>query len=251
MPPLERIAFEKSGIAKATVPRVCQKYAPSMLAEIAKQAIRAGGTLVDRGESWDAASYESRLHYHDNTEKLSLPLPRMAGPHQADNAALAVAMLRHQHAIAISESALVAAMEWTRWPARMQRLAQGPLADLLPKGTEIWLDGGHNADGGRAIAAHFADESRRIHLITGMLANKDPTAIIAPLTDRLASITVLPVPGHEHHGVKAFGQGAVASSDITTALQSLDVDPTAQIILIAGTLYLAGAVLTANGQLLD
>ena len=251
MPPLERIAFEKSGIAKANVPLVCQKYAPSMLAEIAKQAIRAGGTLVDRGESWDAASYESRLHYHDKTEKLSLPLPRMAGPHQADNAALAVAMLRHQHAIAISESALVAAMEWTRWPARMQRLAQGPLADLLPKGTEIWLDGGHNADGGRAIAAHFADESRRIHLITGMLANKDPTAIIAPLTDRLASITVLPVPGHEHHGVKAFGQGAVASSDITTALQSLDVDPTAQIILIAGTLYLAGAVLTANGQLLD
>ena len=251
MPPLERIAFEKSGIAKANVPLVCQKYAPSMLAEIAKQAIRAGGTLVDRGESWDAASYESRLHYHDKTEKLSLPLPRMAGPHQADNAALAVAMLRHQHAIAISESALVAAMEWTRWPARMQRLAQGPLADLLPKGTEIWLDGGHNADGGRAIAAHFADESRRIHLITGMLANKHPTAIIAPLTDRLASITVLPVPGHEHHGVKAFGQGAVASSDITTALQSLDVDPTAQIILIAGTLYLAGAVLTANGQLLD
>ncbi|MBK7163281.1 MAG: bifunctional folylpolyglutamate synthase/dihydrofolate synthase [Sphingomonadales bacterium] len=251
MPPLDRIAFEKSGIAKANVPLVCQKYAPSMLAEIAKQAIRAGGTLVDRGESWDAASYESRLHYHDKTEKLSLPLPRMAGPHQADNAALAVAMLRHQHAIAISESALVAAMEWTRWPARMQRLAQGPLADLLPKGTEIWLDGGHNADGGRAIAAHFADESRRIHLITGMLANKDPTAIIAPLTDRLASITVLPVPGHEHHGVKAFGQGAVASSDITTALQSLDVDPTAQIILIAGTLYLAGAVLTANGQLLD
>ncbi len=251
MPPLDRIAFEKSGIAKAGVPLVCQKYTPSMLAEIAKQAIRAGGTLVDRGESWDAASYESRLHYRDKTEKLSLPLPRMAGPHQADNAALAVAMLRHQHAIAIPESALAAAMEWTRWPARMQRLSPGPLTDLLPKGTEIWLDGGHNADGGRAIAAHFANEPRHIHLITGMLANKDPTAIIAPLTDRLASITVLPVPGHEHHGVKAFGQGAVASPDITTALQSLDVDPTAQIILIAGTLYLAGAVLTANGQLLD
>lgn len=251
MPPLDRIAFEKSGIAKAGVPLVCQKYAPSMLAEIVKQAMRAGATLVDRGESWDAASYEGRLHYRDKAGKLSLPLPRMAGPHQADNAALAVAMLRHQHAIAISESALAAAMEWTRWPARMQKLAHGPLTGLLPKDTQIWLDGGHNADGGLAIAAHFASEPRRIHLITGMLANKDPTAIIAPLKDRLASITVLPVPGHEHHGVEAFGQDAVASPDITTALQSLSVDPTAHIILIAGTLYLAGAVLAANGQLPD
>lgn len=248
MPPLDRIAFEKSGIAKADVPLICQKYAPSMLAEIAKQAMRAGATLVDRGESWDAASYEGRLHYRDKAGKLSLPLPRMAGPHQADNAALAIAMLRHQHAIAIPESALAAAMEWTRWPARMQRLSPGPLTDLLPKGTEIWLDGGHNADGGRAIAAHFANEPRHIHLITGMLANKDPTAIIAPLKDKLASITVLPVPGHEHHGVKAFGQGAVASPDIATALQSLDVDPTVQIILIAGTLYIAGEVLRLNGE---
>ncbi|MBP6379332.1 MAG: bifunctional folylpolyglutamate synthase/dihydrofolate synthase [Sphingorhabdus sp.] len=248
MPPLDRIAFEKSGIAKADVPLICQKYAPSMLAEIAKQAMRASATLVDRGESWDAASYEGRLHYRDKAGKLSLPLPRMAGPHQADNAALAIAMLRHQHAIAIPESALAAAMEWTRWPARMQRLSPGPLTDLLPKGTEIWLDGGHNADGGRAIAAHFANEPRHIHLITGMLANKDPTAIIAPLKDKLASITVLPVPGHEHHGVKAFGQGAVASPDIATALQSLDVDPTVQIILIAGTLYIAGEVLRLNGE---
>lgn len=251
MPPLDRIAFEKSGIAKADVPLMCQKYAASMLAQIAKQAMHAGATLVDRGESWDAASYEGRLHYRDNMGKLSLPLPRMAGPHQADNAALAIAMLRHQYAIAIPESALAAAMEWTRWPARMQRLAQGPLTALLPKGTEVWLDGGHNADGGRAIAAHFADERRRIHFITGMLANKDPTAIIAPLMDRLASITVLPVPGHEHHGVEAFGQGAVASPDITTALQSLNIDPTAQIILIAGTLYIAGEVLRLNGEAPD
>ena len=82
-----------------------------------------------------------------------------------------------------------------------------------------------------------------------MLANKDPTAIIAPLKDRLASITVLPVPGHEHHDIEAFGNGAVASPDIVTALQSITIDPSSQIILIAGTLYLAGAVLTANGEI--
>ena len=39
------------------------------------------------------------------------------------------------------------------WPARLQRLAQGKLVDLAPPGSELWLDGGHNPDGGRAIAA--------------------------------------------------------------------------------------------------
>ena len=249
MPPLDRIAFEKSGIAKMDVPMVCQKYAPSMLTEIAKQAMKAGAKLLDRGETWDAVVYEGALHYRDAKGKLTLPLPRMAGPHQADNATLAVAMLRHQNAITVPESALAAAMEWTRWPARMQRLAKGPLTDLLPEGTEVWLDGGHNVDGGRAIAAHFAGETPHIHLITGMLANKDPKAIIAPLRDRLASITVLPVPGHEHHKVAAFGNGAIAAPDIYAAFASIEIDPASQIILIAGTLYLAGAILKANNQI--
>lgn len=248
MPPLDRIAFEKAGIAKADVPLVCQKYAPSMLREVAQQAMRVGAKLLDRGETWDAVVYDGGLHYRDAHGKLSLPLPRMAGPHQADNAALAIAMLRHHTAISVPESALAAAMEWTRWPARMQRLADGPLTQMLPQNTEIWLDGGHNVDAGLALARHFAEEGRRIHLVTGMLANKDPSAIIAPLHDKLDSITVLPVPGHEHHGTDAFGPTAEGASDIHNALKMLVVNPERDIVLIAGSLYLAGAVLSANKE---
>jgi dihydrofolate synthase/folylpolyglutamate synthase len=223
-----------------------------MLTEVAKQAMRAGAKLLDRGETWDAAPYEGRLHYRDATGKLSLPLPRMAGPHQVDNAALAIAMLRHQNSVSVPEAAMASAMQWARWPARMQLLGDGRLTALAP-GAEVWLDGGHNVDGGRAIAAHLAGEPRRIHLITGMLANKDPSAIIAPLKDKLASVTVLPVLGHEHHGVEAFQiEGApspLAAEDVSQALKMLNVDPEKEIILIAGTLYLAGAVLKANGEM--
>ena len=249
MPPLDRIAFEKSGIAKMGVPLLCQKYAPSMLQAIAKQAMSVGAKLLDRGEAWDAAVYEGRLHYRDAQGKLTLPLPRMSGPHQAENAALAVAMLRHQSAIAVPESALAAAMEWTRWPARMQHLAEGPLTDLLPDGTEVWLDGGHNIDAGMAVAAHFATDDRRIHLVIGMLSNKDPSAIIAPLSEKLKDITVLPIAGHDHHVAADFGPIATAASDITKAIQSLTIDPKREIVLIAGSLYLAGEVLKANKQI--
>ena len=295
MPPLDRIAFEKSGIAKAGVPLVCQKYTSSMLTEIAKQAMSVGAKLLDRGEIWDAVIYDGGLHYRDVKGKLTLPLPRMAGPHQAENAALAVAMLRHQNVISVPESALAAAMEWTRWPARMQRLAKGPLTDMLPAGTEVWLDGGHNIDAGLAVAAHFATDDRRIHLVTGMLSNKDPSAIIAPLSDKLASITVLPVSGHEHHSLDVF-QNVVASplirhpragggpspagsvcpnasetkngtvldsrlrgndevfeinaaEDTASAFSALKVNPAEQLLLIAGSLYLAGEVLKANHQI--
>ncbi len=249
MPPLDRIAFEKSGIAKIGVPLVCQKYAPSMLIEIAKQAVRAGAKLLDRGETWDAVVYDGGLHYRDAKGKLSLPLPRMAGRHQAENAALAIAMLRHQNAVTVPESALAAAMEWTRWPARMQRLGEGPLTALLPDGTEAWLDGGHNLDAGRAIAAHFAADNRRIHLVTGMLSNKDPAAIIAPLSEKIVSIIVVPVAGHEHHSASAFRTNAKAAKDLDGAIQSLDIDPDLEILLIAGSLYLAGEVLKANNQI--
>jgi dihydrofolate synthase / folylpolyglutamate synthase len=246
MPPLDRIAFEKAGIAKEGVPLLCQKYAPSMLQEVAKQAMRAGAKLMDRGESWDAVSYDGRLHYRDANGKLALPLPRMAGPHQADNAALAIAMLRHQTAIRIPDGAFASAMQWAKWPARLQLLGPGPLTARLPKGTEIWLDGGHNADAGAALARHFAPDDR-LHLIIGMLANKDPAAIIGPLGNRIVSICAVPVEGHEHHPPEAFGPDVMGKGYLENAISAITLEPGAK-VLIAGSLYLAGEALAANGE---
>ena len=123
---------------------------------------------------------------------------------------------------------------------------------MLPPNTPLWLDGGHNADAGRALGQYFAGADQRIHLIIGMLANKDPAAIIAPLSasapHHLASITALPVPGHEHHPVTAFGPQAHAASDPVAALSALAIHPGEQ-VLIAGSLYLAGEVLRLNNEL--
>jgi dihydrofolate synthase / folylpolyglutamate synthase len=249
MQPLDRIAYEKAGIAKARVPLFCQKYTMTMLQQVAKQCMRVGAKLHDRGEQWDAAVYQGRLHYRDMGGKISLPLPRMAGPHQADNAALAIAMLRHQSAITVPESALAAAMEWTKWPARLQRLALGPLTARLPAETEFWLDGGHNADAGAALARHFAPDDR-IHLVIGMLANKDPMAIIKPLGDRIISICAVPIAGHDHHEADAFGPDAMGKGDVETAVSAIFLEPDAK-VLIAGSLYLAGEVLKANNQVPD
>lgn len=252
--PMVRIAWEKAGIAKKNTPLLTQKYAADMLHAIADHAADIGAQHFPRGEEWDAAIYEGQLHYRDAAGKLNLPLPKLVGAHQADNAALAIAMLRHQDAVKISDSALKAAMGWAQWPGRMHFLIAGPLTHLLPGDAEVWVDGGHNVSAGLALARHFADYAAgSINLVIGMLSNKDAAAIVAPLHEKLASVTVIPVPDHESHapGDYPVTDAPVSqASDISAALRALTLGP-GKTVLIAGSLYLAGAVLKANEQVPD
>jgi dihydrofolate synthase/folylpolyglutamate synthase len=259
MPPLDRIAFEKAGIAKSGSPLVTQKYTVSMAKTVATQATLHNAQLHARGESWDAAVYDDRLHYRDSTGKLDVSLPRMTGAHQADNAALAIAMLRHQNAIHIPEAALAAAMEWTRWPARLQTLSAGPLTDRLPTGSTAWLDGGHNPDAGAAIAKTLED-GPSVQVIIGMLMNKDALGFLAPFAHKIESLFAVPISGHEHHDPLDLCRIAKDDLGIAVAAPVGNVDAAmAQIathdqpsnVLICGSLYLAGEVLRANGQVPD
>ena len=240
--PLERIAFEKAGIAKPGVPLVTQQYDTGMTKAVLDQAMKAGARPALRGLDW-FADVGSGITYRDKHGTLDLPLPTMAGPHQADNAALAVAMLRHQSALTVSEASIRTGLVAANWPARLQRLKPGPLIGSR----EVWLDGGHNPSAGAALAQHFQD--RRFHLIIGMLANKDPAALTGPLAANAATIAAVPVPTHEWHPAEAFGPGAIAYSDVPSALAALSQDGLP--VLIAGSLYLSGEVLRLNGELPD
>lgn len=240
--PLERIAFEKAGIAKPGVPLVSQQYDLGMTKAVLDQAMRAGARPALRGLDW-LAEVGDEIAYRDKQGELNLPLPALAGPHQADNAALAVAMIRHQTALAVSEASIRTGLATAKWPARLQRLSVGPLVD----NREVWLDGGHNPSAGAALAQHFQD--RRLHLIIGMLANKDPAALTGPLAANATSIAAVPVPTHEWHAAEAFGPNAVAYPDVPSALAALPRDGLP--VLIAGSLYLAGEVLRLNNEVPD
>ncbi len=241
------IAGEKAGIAKAGVPLVTMTYAADQSQRIAARTHAAGADWHPKGSDWDAVVYAEHLNYKDAAGKLKLPLPRLAGAHQSMNAALAIAMIRHQNAVTLPDAALSAAMGWAHWPARLQKLAPGPLIGTR----EVWLDGGHNAACGEAIAAHFRDRGMRLHLITGVLANKDARGLIAPFKGIATKLSAVPVLGHPCHPPEeiaaigaSLGIESEAAPDVATALSASDEAVT----LILGSLYLAGAVLAANGQ---
>lgn len=255
----EAIAGEKAGIAKPGVPLVTMSYGDSVTARIAQVAAAANAPVHARGTAWDFTVTPDRLIYRDAQGEVATPLPTLAGPHQPANLALAIATLRHQRALTIPDSAFAAAATAARWPARMQRLTPGPLHTRLPAGAEIWLDGGHNEAAAQSVSATLAQvaNGRPAHLILGMLSNKDATGLLAPFAPLAASFTAVPVPGHAHHDpadlaatARALGiPSAATAPDVPTALANIHAE--APLVLILGSLYLAGEVLRENDELPD
>src|SRR5262245_40174601 len=156
------IAAEKAGIFKRAVPGIVAAQPREALAVIERQAARVGAPLKIAGEDFTATQERGRLVYQDEDGLLDLPAPKLPGRHQFENAGIAIAALRAAGALALPATAFDLGIARADWPARMQRLAGGPLASILPAGSELWLDGGHNADGGRAVANALADLEERV-----------------------------------------------------------------------------------------
>ena len=173
---LAGVAAEKAGIIKRGVPVIVAPQPEDVLAAIEQAAIRARAPMKLAGQDWNASEERGRLVYQDDDGLLDLPAPRLYGRHQAVNAGVAIAALRAA-GCRLPPPAYETGLLKAEWPARMQRLRQGRLAALIPPDSELWLDGGHNPDGGRAIAAALADLEDRVPrplvIAAGMLATKD------------------------------------------------------------------------------
>ena len=258
---IEQIAAEKAGILKPNVPAVIASQVREALAVIERQAARLRTPLSIAGEDWTATEEHGRLVYQDADGLLDLPAPKLYGRHQFENAGCAIAALR-VGGLKLPAAAFEAGMIRVEWPARMQRLSQGRLTALLPPESELWLDGGHNADGGRAIAAALADLEERVSrplvLIVGMLSTKDCAGFLKNFSGLARRVITVPI--HQDKAVPAavladiardVSIPALARDDLKSALDAagkLDLDPPPR-VLITGSLYLAGEVLAANGTL--
>jgi dihydrofolate synthase/folylpolyglutamate synthase len=260
---LEKIAGEKAGILKRAIPAVIASQHREVLAVIERQAGKLVAPLKIAGEDWTATEERGRLVYQDEAGLLDLPAPRLYGRHQFENAGLAIATLRTLKQFVIPVAAFEAGMTKAEWPARLQRLGQGRLVDLVPAGSELWLDGGHNPDGGRAIAAALADLEERVSrpliLVVGMLASKDCEGFLRNFAGLARRLIAVPVPGAEKGMTseavadiaRTIGISATSRDNLVEAFDAarkLDLDPPPR-ILITGSLYLAGEVLRENGTL--
>ncbi|HXH00285.1 MAG TPA: folylpolyglutamate synthase/dihydrofolate synthase family protein [Sphingomicrobium sp.] len=255
---LTDIAAEKAGIAKRGVALITQAYSAEVAGRVAEVAAAAGALVVARGASWVVQPEGGRLLYRDAQGELSLPLPSLAGEHQVLNAGLAIAMLRHQSMLEVPHAALAQAMRSTEWPARLQQLASGALIERLPRGSELWIDGGHNQSAALLVAAHAREawsDGLPLTLIFASLRTKDAAAILAPFRGIAAEVRTLPIAGHDSRDPGELAKMAHDLGFAASAHQNLDealaaVTAPAR-VLVFGSLYLAGLALSLYGSLPD
>jgi dihydrofolate synthase/folylpolyglutamate synthase len=257
-----KIAGEKAGIFKRGTPSVIalQDY-PDALAILEREAARFGGPVFVGGQDFHVHEENGRFVYQDEDGLVDLPLPRLPGRHQLVNAGTAIAALRAAGFGRLSPKAFEDGIAGADWPARLQRLSRGRLAGLLPPDSELWLDGGHNPDGGKVLAAAMADfEERRprpLVMVVGMLGTKDSAGFLAPFEGLAQDVYTVPMPSQTAARssrevaaiATAAGLSAMPCDSIEAALGAIaardwSVPPR---VLICGSLYLAGEVLAANG----
>lgn len=257
---LTGIAAEKAGILKRDTPAIIARQSPEVLAAIERAGAKVRARLAISGEQWSAHEEAGRLVYADENGLLDLPRPRLLGRHQVENAGCAIAALRFSESFKLPMAAFEDGMLNAEWPARMQHLGSGTLIGHLPEGSELWLDGGHNAGGGQAIAASLAELEERVPkplvLIVGMLNTKDAGGFLASFSGIARHLIAVPVnsdnarmPADIAELAKSAGLTAQASPSLNDALigvRALELE-TPPRVLITGSLYLAGQVLEANG----
>ena len=249
---LPEIAGEKSGILKRGVPCIVGPQEAAGLDVIEARATKLGVPLFIYGQHWHTSQEAGRMIYQDENGLLDLPLPSLLGAHQITNAGAAIAALRY---FGKSSAACEAAVTRPEWPARMQRLRQGPLVDAAP-GIELWLDGGHNPAGGQAIGATLAAMPKRpSYLICGMLNTKDIKAYLYPLASHIQALHAISIPNeintlsaeNTRDAAISVGMRATAEADVMAALNSIKAQDANARVLICGSLYLAGMILRENG----
>jgi dihydrofolate synthase/folylpolyglutamate synthase len=260
---LADIAAEKAGIVKAGVPLVVGVQDDVPRDVIARRAEALNAPLLLYGRDFFAHQEHGRMIYQDDRGLLDLPLPRLAGRHQIDNAALAIALLRQ--AGWGSETAIEKGLRSVEWPARLQRLSRGPLVKLAPNDAEIWLDGSHNPHGAAAIARAMADFEERaekpLYVICGMLKTKDAAGFFSAFQGLARHVATISIPGETasrgagelYDIARTSGLDSSPSDSLDDAMMQVSAWSRARPfegvprILICGSLHLAGRVLAENG----
>ncbi|MBX3493876.1 MAG: bifunctional folylpolyglutamate synthase/dihydrofolate synthase, partial [Parvibaculum sp.] len=251
------IAAEKAGILKRGAPAIIGPQPDEARVAIEMAAEKTGTKLFIHGQDFTAHEEAGALVYQDEVGLLDLPLPRLAGRHQIDNAGIAICALRQSGILPLDRAAIADGLTHADWPARLQRLTRGPLIELLPKDSDIWLDGGHNPAAGRAVAETMADLAARdpkpLVLVAGMLDTKDAAGFFAPFAGLAAHVETVTIPDAPTslpaeklaEAARAAGLNATPAVSLESAVARTVVDAgrASPRVLIGGSLYLAGHIL--------
>jgi len=252
---IAQIAGEKAGILKPGVPAVIGLQPADAEAVIEARAVALGAPLSRWQCEWRCEASGDGMRFAGERWRLDLPLPSLAGAHQLANAGTAIACLQQLRDPSVSAEAIAAGLGQIEWPARLQRLTRGPLVEMMPAGSELWVDGGHNPGAGAVLAGFVAGwHDRPLFLVVGMLNTKDSAGFLAPLAPHAKALAAVTIPGEQNPlpaeaiaaAARSVGIAATTAPSVEGALRGLMLASPGGRVLICGSLHFAGSVLAEN-----
>jgi dihydrofolate synthase/folylpolyglutamate synthase len=256
---LNKIAYEKSGILKPNIPAIIGPQHPDALAVIELKARETNSPLSIYRRDWNITETKNGMKFEIGSSIKYMEKPSLKGSHQVQNAGIALAAVNYLNEnLPISNAEMQQGLKNIYWPARLQKLTTGPLIDPLPSQVELWLDGGHNQSATLAIARTLIDWKANdplitVHLIFGSLNNRDAIDLLTPFINIIQLIRTVSIPGQLNTAdpnaianiAISLGLNAAAAPDINTAVTDIVTFTTGKrIIIVCGSLYLAGSILT-------
>jgi dihydrofolate synthase/folylpolyglutamate synthase len=244
---LAGIAAAKAGIIKPNCPVLSAAQADPARDVLIRTAARNRAPIQFGSEDFSCHLENGRLVWQDEMSLLDLPLPTLAGTHQIENAALAIAAARHLN---WPQSSIAKGLQNAHWPGRLQAISHLP--PIEPQ-VEIWLDGAHNPHAAKALSEFLHARQRanpaKLEIILALQASKDLAAFLEPLRAFAPQFHVVPLPtapapiAPEVLANAICEQGFLANSykSLQAALAAIPGGQTR--LVLTGSLYLAGDVL--------
>lgn len=190
------------------------------------------------------------FYYEDEIGGMKLPIPNVNGQFQLENISTAIATLRSIEQFKIKEEHIKSGITKINSIARLQEISKGKLKDLV-KNNRLLIDGSHNPLGAKVLNEYLESLDCNKHIILGMMANKDHQEYIGYFKN-ISSLTIIDIP-NQPNSIKGSelkkklnkNQDVKYKENITEAIKSIEVKKN-DLILITGSLYLAGEVLNLN-----
>ena len=190
------------------------------------------------------------IQYEDHKSSIILPEPNVLGDHQLENISTSIAAAREL--FNIKDQDIKTGITKIELKGRLQEIKSGKLKDLVGPNRLI-CDGGHNINAAKAIANWVKQQNQDVHLIVGMMKDKDHQGFIDCFKDKVKSITLIDIPNQEgsiskeefKNKLNGINKKINLCKSIKESIQSINKYQN-EICLVSGSLYLIGEVLNLN-----
>jgi len=249
---IDQIIFEKTS-ALLTSKVVVSKQSSNEILNKIKDAINENSSkkLIFSNDFNYSLNENGFFYYEDKYGGLKLPLPNLEGEFQLSNISTAIATIRNLEEIKISDQNIKNGIKKIKSVARFSEIKNGKLKDLVKK-NKIYIDGSHNPLGASVLSKHLNSLECNKHIILGMMNNKDHIEYINYFKDKISSLTTVDIPNQPN---AINGEDLMKKlknlkkinykKSIKEAINSIDLKDN-DIIIITGSLYLAGEALNLN-----